>query len=60
MALNLEDAARQIEHDGIFLGGPVEKFTSAGRAQLTELLRHGLEPSKTVLDVGCGCLRGGN
>ncbi len=43
----------------IFLGGPVDDFEEVGRLQLVTLLREGLQPSSTVLDVGCGCLRGG-
>ena len=42
-----------------FLGGPVEDFEEGGRLQLVTLLREGLQPNAKVLDVGCGCLRGG-
>lgn len=34
-------------------------FETAGRALLITLLSEGLTPSSKVLDVGCGCLRGG-
>ena len=42
-----------------FLGGPPELFESVGREQLIVLLEHGLTFSSSVLDIGCGCLRGG-
>ena len=42
-----------------FLGGPPELFDLVGREQLIVLLEHGLTFSSYVLDIGCGCLRGG-
>jgi SAM-dependent methyltransferase len=45
--------------EGIFLGGPRKDFESVGRLQLLTMLREGLNPYSKVLDVGCGCLRGG-
>ena len=42
-----------------FLGGPVKDFEAAGRHQLAILLQEGLYPSSKVVDIGCGCLRGG-
>ena len=45
--------------DGVFLGGPPKLFETAGRMQLILMLREGLYPTSKVLDVGCGCLRGG-
>jgi|GEM_PF-725265 SAM-dependent methyltransferase len=42
-----------------FLGGPPELFDRVGREQLIVLLEHGLTFSSYVLDIGCGCLRGG-
>jgi SAM-dependent methyltransferase len=45
--------------DRIFVGGPVDDFEEVGRLQLVTLLREGLQPSSSVLDIGCGCLRGG-
>lgn len=42
-----------------FLGGPPEVFDEVGREQLGALLDFGLAPDSTVLDIGCGCLRGG-
>jgi len=42
-----------------FLGGPPELFERAGRESLIVLLEHGLIAGSTVLDIGCGVLRGG-
>jgi len=57
--VTLEEKARQMETEGGFLGVPVEEFESEGRLQLAALLRHGLRPDSKLLDIGCGCLRGG-
>lgn len=46
-------------HEQQFLGGPPEVFETVGREQLAALLDFGLGPDSTVLDIGCGCLRGG-
>jgi SAM-dependent methyltransferase len=54
----LQDRAREIAAR-TFLGGPVESFEAIGRLQLITLLRCGLYPDSRVLDLGCGCLRGG-
>ena len=43
----------------IFLGGPTKFFEIVGRLQLIILLKEGLYPDSKVLDIGCGCLRGG-
>jgi SAM-dependent methyltransferase len=51
--------ADELERRSIFLGGPRSRFVSAGRCQLEILLKHGLVPDDSVLDVGCGALRGG-
>jgi hypothetical protein len=51
--------ADELERRGVFLGGPKHKFVSAGRGQLEVLLANGLVPDSIVLDIGCGCLRGG-
>lgn len=51
-----EDIARQ---NAGFLGGPPEVFDEVGREQLAALLHYGLTMSSFVLDIGCGCLRGG-
>jgi SAM-dependent methyltransferase len=42
-----------------FLGGPAELFDEAGRESLLVLLEQGLSFRSTVLDIGCGVLRGG-
>jgi len=55
----LEEKARRMAAEGGFLGVPVEEFETEGRLQLAALLRHGLRPDSKLLDVGCGCLRGG-
>jgi hypothetical protein len=59
MATLLQDIGEQIHQRGIFTGGPVEVFDQAGRLQLYTLVREGLSPYSKLLDVGCGCLRGG-
>jgi hypothetical protein len=59
MATLLQDIGEQIHKQGIFTGGPVEVFDQAGRLQLYTLVREGLSPYSKLLDVGCGCLRGG-
>ena len=51
------DAAGPLNAD--FLGGPERSFDAVGREQLIALLEHGLTPESRVLDIGCGCLRGG-
>jgi len=43
----------------MFVGGPPRDFASVGRLQLEMMLHEGLWPQARVLDVGCGCLRGG-
>ena len=55
----LIERAIRLEKEGIFLGGPAKFFETAGRKQLTTLLSEGLTPASKVLDIGCGCLRGG-
>jgi SAM-dependent methyltransferase len=42
-----------------FLGGPPRLFEKVGKEQLVVLLEHGLTFESRVLDIGCGCLRGG-
>jgi SAM-dependent methyltransferase len=56
---SLEAKADELERRGIFLGGPRRKFVTAGRGQLEILQANGLAPGNRVLDIGCGCLRGG-
>ena len=58
-APSLMDRARLLQSAGIFLGGPLRKFESVGRNQLSILLRNGLDFDSRVLDVGCGVLRAG-
>ena len=54
----LIESAKRIEGE-VFLGGPLRIFESAGRNQFVLLLQQGLNPHSNVLDIGCGCLRGG-
>jgi SAM-dependent methyltransferase len=56
---SLFDKADELQSRGVFLGGPREKFATAGRGQLEILLCRGLLPDHRVLDIGCGALRGG-
>jgi len=44
---------------GSFIGGSAQSFDIPGRKILMTLLDAGLYPNSTVLDIGCGCLRGG-
>ncbi len=55
----LQEVAQLLDSRGIFTGGPVKYFEIAGRLQLATLLREGIYPQSKVLDLGCGCLRGG-
>lgn len=55
----LMERANRIHADGIFLGGRLENFENAGRKLIITLLSEGLTPASKVLDIGCGCLRGG-
>jgi hypothetical protein len=45
--------------DGIPTGGDTELFEEIGRHQFVKLFGAGLLPHHRLLDVGCGCLRGG-
>ena len=56
--MRLQEIAERISKE-IFLGGPTQFFEIAGRLQFAMLIREGLYPSSKVLDIGCGCLRGG-
>lgn len=60
-ALNrrLQEVAQTLDSRGIFTGGPLGYFEIAGRLQLATLLREGIYPQSRLLDLGCGCLRGG-
>lgn len=55
----LNDRVKKLEAEGIFLGGPKRVFEEGGKKQLITLLMEGLHPQSKVLDIGCGCLRGG-
>ena len=55
----LKERAERIRDEGIFTGGRIDRFEVAGRKLLIILLSEGLIPSSKVLDIGCGCLRGG-
>ena len=55
----LQEIGRMLHSEGIFTGGPPQHFEIAGRLQLATLLREGIYPQSKVLDLGCGCLRGG-
>lgn len=57
--LRLHERAELLQERGVFLGGPLRKFETVGRNQLSILLRNGLNMESNVLDVGCGCLRAG-
>ena len=43
----------------VFTGGPVELFETAGRLQASVLIQQGIYPWSKMVDIGCGCLRGG-
>jgi SAM-dependent methyltransferase len=45
--------------DGFPTGGETELFEEIGRHQFLKLFQSGLMPNDRVLDIGCGCLRGG-
>ncbi|MEE3232099.1 MAG: class I SAM-dependent methyltransferase [Candidatus Thermoplasmatota archaeon] len=45
--------------NGTFIGGPPELFDVAGDSQLGILKHLGMSAESKVLDIGCGCLRGG-
>jgi SAM-dependent methyltransferase len=55
----MQEIAQMLDSQGIFTGGPLRYFEIAGRLQLATLLREGIYPQSKVLDLGCGCLRGG-
>lgn len=51
--------AQRLESEGVFLGGPLSLFEAVGRNILETLRQEGLTADSRVLDIGCGCLRGG-
>jgi SAM-dependent methyltransferase len=58
MKPTLQERVSELSHK-TFLGGPAREFETMGRLQLITLLRCGLYPDSKVVDIGCGCLRGG-
>lgn len=56
--LTLQDRAERLR-EGAFPGVPIDGFERGGREQLIYLLMHGLTPTSTVVDIGCGVLRAG-
>jgi hypothetical protein len=56
---SLHERAQRMAARAGFLGVPLEEFEEEGRLQLATLLRLGLRPDSKLLDLGCGCLRGG-
>ena len=62
MTISREDSARIysiLDKSGVFSGGSQNDFHDAGENQLAILTHFGLTASSMVLDIGCGCLRGG-
>jgi glycosyl transferase family 4 len=57
--LSIGERAAQMVSAGGFLGVPLDGFEEEGRLQLATLLQLGLRPQSKLLDIGCGCLRGG-
>lgn len=57
--MRINEIGKILEAQGVFTGGPPELFESAGRLQISTLIREGLNPDSKLLDVGCGCLRAG-
>lgn len=58
-ATTYRQRVKALKAEGIFLGGPPPWFEKAGRKILMTLLNDGLTTDAKVLDIGCGCLRGG-
>ncbi len=58
-SLQLDDAAIARGDYKLHLGGGSEGWDARGLFQLHLLRAHGLEPSSTLLDIGCGPLRAG-
>ncbi len=54
-----ERISETLSQEGVFSGGGYDDFHDAGENQLKTLLYFGLQDSSRVLDIGCGCLRGG-
>lgn len=56
---SLQQIGDDLHQRGIFTGGPPEQFELLGRMQFAMMVREGIYPWSKVLDIGCGCLRGG-
>jgi SAM-dependent methyltransferase len=56
---SLQQIGDDLHRRGIFTGGPPEQFELLGRMQFAMMTREGIYPWSKVLDIGCGCLRGG-
>jgi hypothetical protein len=56
---SLQEIGESLHQRGIFTGGPIEYFERMGRMQFSLMVREGIYPWSKVLDIGCGCLRGG-
>jgi hypothetical protein len=59
MAESLVEKAQKLKEEGLDLGHMPSRFEIGGRNQFMNLIYHGLLPQSTLLDIGCGCLRGG-
>lgn len=57
--MDIQRRAEGVAARGVFLGGPVRKFSEVGRMQLSLLVHYGLKPHHRVLDIGAGALRAG-
>lgn len=57
--LTLRERAERMAAVGGFLGVPLEDFEDGGKGQIEALTVLGLTERSTVLDFGCGVLRGG-
>ena len=55
----LQEVGDAFTERGMFTGGPPEYFERMGRMQFSLMVREGIYPWSKVLDIGCGCLRGG-
>jgi len=59
MTESLVEKAQKLKDNGLDLGHMPSRFEVGGRNQFVNLLYHGLLPQSKLLDIGCGCLRGG-
>jgi len=56
---SLQEIGESLHGRDIFTGGPPEQFELLGRMQFAMMVREGIYPCSKVIDIGCGCLRGG-